>query len=575
MNVEKLLSKCRNAELENDYEKLIALADEVLEKSPDNQIAIGYKSFAYIQSGKYDKASELLDRGLGLYPKNYYLKNNLAMLHYELGEYEKSLECCEEGLKIKDFHDLRINKILALIKLERIEDAIEFFQSLDCYIDLEDLLIEGGKYVEALEYNLSEYGDEWDVKIIDKIKDSIHENGLEIPDELDGFYANWIHAIKSKSNTETCPECGGKLLPIVWGYPSSEVMEKAMRDEVYLGGCVLPLIHVNYHCINCDGEFNLGYEGFHIECENDRIADYVKYKIRELTSKLKTDYLVFIKSHDSLKGELKGFDDEEFDEFISHLTDLGFLTSPREGYIKLAGFDELECAKEYLDEGKFAAPGWLVYPQLSAWTIGWRMGAGENYAMNKPAPTDEFKRLFPMPRYWQFRVSESPYKPHPLLSYFWNEDGKPQYPNFSEGIAVNDFIALEDEGKFSSDTFLFSSIEHAVLLSKFLSFEKCGRNEDLESLRSLELTPEEEKLWKVHEYSIILNAGYFKIMQDAELKGKLLETGNEPLIYVSDDAENLFGRALMEIRDEIRRICANEERIDWQYTEYLKHKPWL
>ena len=55
---------------------------------------------------------------------------------------------------------------------------------------------------------------------------------------------------------------------------------------------------------------------------------------------------------------------------------------------------------------------------------------------------------------------------------------------------------------------------------------------------------------------------------------KATNTGDEPLIYLSDDGENLFGRALMEIRDEIRRVCRNEDKIDWEYTEYLKHKPW-
>ena len=35
--------------------------------------------------------------------------------------------------------------------------------------------------------------------------------------------------------------------------------------------------------------------------------------------------------------------------------------------------------KKYCDEGKYAAPRWLVYPQYSAITMGWRMGAGEDY----------------------------------------------------------------------------------------------------------------------------------------------------------------------------------------------------
>lgn len=54
--------------------------------------------------------------------------------------------------------------------------------------------------------------------------------------------------------------------------------------------------------------------------------------------------------------------------------------------------------------------------------------------------------------------------------------------------------------------------------------------------------------------TVILNACYLKIMQDEDLKAKLHQTGDEPLIYVSEDNENLFGRALMEVRGEIRRL---------------------
>ena len=34
--------------------------------------------------------------------------------------------------------------------------------------------------------------------------------------------------------------------------------------------------------------------------------------------------------------------------------------------------------KPFLDDGKFAAPRWLVYPELDPYTIGWRMGYGED-----------------------------------------------------------------------------------------------------------------------------------------------------------------------------------------------------
>ena len=96
----------------------------------------------------------------------------------------------------------------------------------------------------------------------------------------------------------------------------------------------------------------------------------------------------------------------------------------------------------------------------------------------------------------------------------------------------------------------------------------------MDEISAVEFSQEEEENWDIFKYSVLLNASYFKVMVDEELKQKLLGTGDEPLIYVSDDEENLFGRALMELRDEIRRLCENEDKIDWEYSEYLKYKPW-
>lgn len=564
MNLKEQLKKCDRVYALRDYKALLKLSDEILERYPDNQTALGYKGISHCFLGQYDEAKDTLEKAIERHPKNFYLKNNLAMVYYDLGQYEKSLKCCEEGLKINDFDWLYENKIKALLRLDRVDEAMDCYENGPWNIEITDLLIEAGKYSLALKYCLDE--DDFE-PIIDKIKE-------KNTDDVGDYYISWIYKIKSKSDVRLCPDCGGELIPIVWGLPNDRLLKRAERDEIFLGGCCLPPNPPNYHCKKCDKEFDLGIEGLHIECDDNKLYMYIEYKIRELISLLRGMSLVVIRSLDTLKSELKGYDDEEFDAFISHLIELDCLYEPREGYIKLVGYDDFRCAKEYLDEGKFAAPKWLAFPQLSAWTIGWRMGAGETYAMNEPVPTEEFKKLFPMPKYWNFRFSESPYRPHPPLSYFWTDDGKPAYPNASEGIEVNDFITLSDEKEFFSDTFRFNSIEHAMQLSKYLHFDKSRRKDASDALNEVEFTPDEEKSWDIHKYSVLLNASYFKIMQDEDLKRKLLETGDEPLIYVSDDEENLFGRALMELRDEIRRLCENEDKIDWEYTEYLKYKPW-
>lgn len=62
-------------------------------------------------------------------------------------------------------------------------------------------------------------------------------------------------------------------------------------------------------------------------------------------------------------------------------------------------------------------------------------------------------------------------------------------------------------------------------------------------------------------------------MNDDNLKQILLDTGDKSLVYISNDEwggeENLFGFALMELRDEIRRLYKNNDKIDWEYSKYL------
>lgn len=234
--------------------------------------------------------------------------------------------------------------------------------------------------------------------------------------------------------------------------------------------------------------------------------------------------------------------------------------------------------KDFVDEGKFAAPRWLVYPELSAITIGWRMGYGEDYCMNEPYRSDEFYELFPEPQNWMFDERQSNFKRFPLLGFLWRDDGNPKYSKINpDAIFVNEFIKLDDENEFRCDTFRFKSIEHAVLLSKYLFFDKCDRDCSYEELKKgFELTEDEIELWDRIKYTVCLNAAYYKIMEDPKLKEKLLKTGNKTLVYYSNDEwggdENLFGFALMELRDEIHRLCKNEDLIDLEYTEYIKNK---
>lgn len=128
-HLKKLLEDCDYAYFCDDFKRLIRLCDEILKIDPDCPNAIGYKSVAYCFLNMPEKTVEILTEAIERFPENYYMKNNIAMAYYDLGQYEKSLKYCEEGLKIKNFDWLEENKIKALIKLERTDEAIEVWKN--------------------------------------------------------------------------------------------------------------------------------------------------------------------------------------------------------------------------------------------------------------------------------------------------------------------------------------------------------------------------------------------------------------------------------------------------------------
>jgi rRNA maturation protein Nop10 len=50
----------------------------------------------------------------------------------------------------------------------------------------------------------------------------------------------------------TCPKCGGKAIPVVYGYPTPETEARAARGEVALGGCMIGSgIEPDWRCTQC------------------------------------------------------------------------------------------------------------------------------------------------------------------------------------------------------------------------------------------------------------------------------------------------------------------------------------
>ena len=94
-----------------------------------------------------------------------------------------------------------------------------------------------------------------------------------------------------------------------------------------------------------------------------------------------------------------------------------------------------------------------------------------------------------------------------------------------------------------------------------------------------------QDVWDRVKYSIILTGNYYKFSQNKEIRDFLLSTDNKILVEASPldkiwgvglssedskiknlsswNGKNLLGFALMELRDELKRIYKHYDKINW------------
>ena len=68
-----------------------------------------------------------------------------------------------------------------------------------------------------------------------------------------------------------CPECGGKLLEIVYGLSTDEVLDQAKEKGLYFVGCFVDVY--KYHCEKCNTEFAEDFKESRHEDDDNIFAD--------------------------------------------------------------------------------------------------------------------------------------------------------------------------------------------------------------------------------------------------------------------------------------------------------------
>ena len=241
---------------------------------------------------------------------------------------------------------------------------------------------------------------------------------------------------------------------------------------------------------------------------------------------------------------------------------------------------------------------------------------GPWYRSLQPEEKETYLQLFPEPLSWRGCITglsrcETRHQGDLLLE-LWREDGIPNYSR--EQICANMEAGAEPEflffwghrpakdGKITKSCFSqwwmsdfwfqglrYCCMEQCMMAGKASlfkdteAFDLIRASTDPKEIKALGrgVRSFNEKLWNEVKYPLVLTGNYNKFVQNDDLRNFLLSTGNRILVEASpydkiwgiglsaDDprakdprawnGENLLGFALMEVRDEIRRVYANEK----------------
>ena len=221
----------------------------------------------------------------------------------------------------KNNNPIHEKRIRTLIRFSRIDEAMEYWEGLRGYTgpEIDELLIDEERYDRAIEYYHSINYPE----LIDELKLKVAKNSPEAVSKLADYWMEWISMIKNKHDVRTCPHCGGKLMPIMWGYPLDEHLKRAEKGEFFLGGCSI-LIPFDFHCTGCHRELFLGTKGLDIECEDEKLKQYIEFKIEETASVFFGYSKRGEKTFKELEGELN-MCSEELEAYLNRLMNLNYI----------------------------------------------------------------------------------------------------------------------------------------------------------------------------------------------------------------------------------------------------------
>lgn len=270
------------------------------------------------------------------------------------------------------------------------------------------------------------------------------------------------------------------------------------------------------------------------------------------------------------------------------------------------------------------APLWLAFPEYHRYSLGWRMGGGESYkdqfwnwysALSAKEQSD-YRAMFPEPKMWRGIYNDEEYESaDPYCIEFWSDDGKPAYglselqqdyqqqsldflffwghQAAADGKITKSCFSQWWQSDFSIDVRTYCCMEQYMMSGKALLFEDESADQQIMNSRDpkqikaygRKVKNFDETLWNRYKYTIVLEGNFYKFSQNRRLFDFLLNTKNRILVEASPldriwgiglgenspvatnpfswRGENLLGFALMEVRDELKRVYRYYDQINW------------
>ena len=281
-----------------------------------------------------------------------------------------------------------------------------------------------------------------------------------------------------------------------------------------------------------------------------------------------------------------------------------------------------------LQDKKIMPPPWLAHRDIERYSIGWRMGYGEDFIdrfgdwLNTLSPEEraEYRALFPEPvtwkDWWDDEDNSQLLEHGDFFIEVWQAEGRPKYtlqwlqqeisagrkrelclfwghqPSKDDSMTksclsqwwMKDFYAMANS---------YLCMEQYMMAAKAELFGdkeirdqilKCSDQKQIKAL-GRKVRGFDQAVWDKFKYAIVLNGNWLKFSQNRELREFLLSTGDSVLVEASPydhiwgirlsanspeawdpfrwRGQNLLGFALMEVRDELRRVTQNEILCDW------------